>query len=116
MIKFEDINVTYNQYRSGVRFITVPIPVQHNRSSLKEKKRVDASSMTKTKVVPGVYRYSGKLDDSRDTTFEFFHVSKRVGKYMIRHSFATEKEALRSIDMFLIREGKQPKYTLKKND
>ena len=116
MIKFEDITVNYTKWKSGIKFITVPIPDWHNRSDLKKRKRIDRKSMTRTRVVPGVFRYSGKLDDSRDTTFEFFLVYKTVNKSRLMHCFATEREALRSIDMFLIREGKQPKYTLKKND
>ena len=116
MINFEDINITYSKFRSGVKYITVPMPESCDRNALKDRKRIDGSSITRTRVLAGLWRYSGKVDDSRNTAFEFFMVNKAIGKSRLMHCFATEKEALRSVDMFFIREGREPKYTLKKND
>jgi hypothetical protein len=116
MIKFEDIKFDYTRYGTDINFIRVPIPEHHKGSSLKDKKRVDRSSMVRTRVVPCVFEYSGKLDDSRGTTFKFYLASKKIKSKRLFHPFATKREALLSIDMFLIREGKQPKHILKKND
>ena len=92
------------------------MPEQHNRSDLKERKRVDRKFITRTRVAPCVFEYSGKLDDSRNTSFKFYLVAKEVRDKSLRHAFATKNEAFRAIDMLLISEGKQPKYILKKND
>lgn len=116
MIKFEDISIKANKFKSGVEYVTVPLLERHGGCDLKSRKMVTSKSITQTRVVPGVTKYSGVVEASIEVSFEFYHVNKVVNGKKLRHFYGTEKEALRSIDMFLIREGKQPKYTLKKND
>lgn len=114
MIKFEDITITANRFKSGVRFITVPLLERHGGCDLKSRKMVTGKSITRTRVAPGVLKYSGVVEASIEVPFEFYLVHKVVNGKKLCHFYGTEKEALRSIDMLLIREGKKPKYTLKK--
>jgi len=111
-IKLKDIKF-HGQRRGGsICKITIPMP-DHAYTDLKPRKTIYKGGIKKERIVPCCYKYSGVVDAPGLVTFEFYSVKKVIGGKEMQGEFETEREALKAIDMFLIRNRKEPKYIMK---
>lgn len=111
-IKLKDIKFHSQWYGSSINRITIPMP-DHSYTDLKPRKTIYKGGIKKERIVPCCYKYSGVVDAPELVTFEFYSVSKVIGDKVMRGTFETEREALKAIDLFLIRNRKEPKYIMK---
>ena len=111
-VKLKDIKFHGQWYGSSINRITIPMP-DHSYTDLKPRKTIYRGGIKKERIVPCCWKYSGVVDAPELVTFEFYSVKKIIGDKVMRGEFETEKEALKAIDMFLIRNNKEPKYIMK---
>tara|TARA_R100001440_G_scaffold65167_2_gene85951 strand:+ start:456 stop:752 length:297 start_codon:yes stop_codon:yes gene_type:complete len=78
-----------------------------NKNTGKSKKFVPWKHVNKVKVDKGVYKFS--VDN-----VDCWHVRKEVNKQKLDRIYMSEREALRAVDMLLIKNGREPQYILKK--
>lgn len=99
MIEVKDIALDNN----GIR---VPDP-----KSGKLVKFIPWGMINREKVMPCIDKVTGK---TRDNKFEFYYVRKTVDGVQLEHFYATQRDAMKAIDIFLIRNGRDPEHILKK--
>ena len=97
-IKLE--NITFNK---GKTFITVPA----GRSSCKERKRIDLSSLDKQVVLPGLMRFQGVVEGVIDRKIDFWRLRKqkrmKSGELVkIETHLSSEDEAMKAYAKFVI--------------
>lgn len=86
------------------RGLLVPI---ENRG--KTKKFIPWNIVDKTRVDAGIYKCESKADN-----VACWHVRKEVNHDKLDRIYMTERDALKAVDMLLIKHGREPKYILKK--
>ena len=100
-IKLEDI-----QFYERSRFIT--IPANPMRRTVKERKRVDLSSLKKEHVLPGLTHFSGVIEAVIDREISFWRLKKQKklknGEVMTISTHLSNKEdALKAYAEFKIK-------------
>ena len=78
-----------------------------NKTGGNTKKFIPWNLVEKTKVDKGIYKCSA--DDA-----ECWHVRKEVNHEKLDRIYMTERDALKAVDMLLIKNGREPQYILKK--
>ena len=99
MIEVKDIALDKN----GIR---IPDP-----KSGKLVKFVPWGMINRKKVLPNIDMVTGK---NRDTNFEFYYVRKTVNGVQLEQIYPTQRDAMKAIDIFLIRNGRDPEHILTK--
>jgi hypothetical protein len=67
--------------------------------------------INRERIIPNVDKMTGK---NRDSKFEFYYVRKTVNGVQLEQIYPTKRDAMKAIDIFLIRNGKDPVHILKK--
>jgi isocitrate/isopropylmalate dehydrogenase len=111
-VKLKDIKFHGQWYGSSICKFTIPMP-DHSYTDLKSRKTIYKGGIKKERIVPCCWKYSGVVDAPELVTFEFYAIRKQVEGKEIKGTFETEREALKAIDLFLIRNNKEPKYIMK---
>jgi len=94
MIEAEDIALDKN----GIR---VPDP-----KSGKLVKFIPWGMINRERIIPNIDRMTSK--------FEFYYVRKTVNGVQLEQIYPSKRDAMKAIDIFLIRNGKDPLHILKK--
>jgi len=92
----------------GTSGIRIPDP-----KSGKTQKFVPWGLLNRERVIPNIDKITGK---NRDNNFEFYYVRKTVNGVQLEQIYPTKRDAMKAIDIFLIRNGRKPLHILKKND
>ena len=79
------------------------------RSIGKTKKFIPWNMVEKTRVDAGIYKCESKSDN-----VACWHVRKEVNHEKLDRIYMTERDALKAVDLQLIKHGRDPKYILKK--
>ena len=99
MIQAEDIALDKN----GIR---VPDP-----KSGKLVKFIPWGMINRERIIPNIDKMTGK---NRDSKFEFYYVRKTVDGVQLEQIYPSKRDAMKAIDIFLIRNGRDPLHILKK--
>ena len=86
--------------------ILIPDP-----KSGKENKFIPWSLTKRETLMPCLSKVTGRM---RDMNFEVYYVRKSVNGNKIERLYPTERDALRAIDMLLMRNGQPPQHVFKK--
>ena len=75
----------------------------------KETKLIPWSLVSKEFVRPAIRHITAPKHG-----VDVYSVDKKVGDNRLVGTYSTEREALKAVDIFLIRNGREPKYILRK--
>jgi hypothetical protein len=77
----------------------------------KPDKLISWSSIKKHQLAKGVYRLESRF---KGDNLNLYMANKTVNKVNMTGLYNTERECYKAIDLFLIKNGKEPKFILKK--
>lgn len=99
--------ITSDDIALDKRGIRIPDP-----KSGKLSKFIPWGLLNREKVFPNVDKITGR---NRDFNFEVFYVRKTIDGNKLEKLYPSQREALKAIDIFLIRSGRDPQHILQKS-
>tara|TARA_R100000734_G_C3255858_1_gene55982 strand:+ start:133 stop:465 length:333 start_codon:yes stop_codon:yes gene_type:complete len=81
------------------------------KSNGKREKLIPWSSIKKHQLAKGVYRLESKF---KGDNLNLYMARKTINNVNMTGLYNTERECYKAIDLFLIKNGKEPKFILKK--
>ena len=99
--------ITSDDIALDKRGIRIPDP-----KSGKLNKFIPWGLLKRERIVENVHKLTGR---NRDFNFEVFYVKKTIDGNKLEKLYPSQREALKAIDIFLIRSGRDPQHILKKS-
>ena len=99
--------ITADDIALDKRGIRIPDP-----KSGKLSKFIPWGLLNREKILPNVDKITGR---NRDFNFEVFYVRKTIDGNKLEKLYPSQREALKAIDIFLIRSGRDPQHILQKS-